>query len=100
LAGGDELAAGSAGTGDTSLLEAALLTGGSFNPLSLLDDEELWNTQLMLALACARSHSSLTRKRRQFFCLLQQVLKVESDLRGVPAPSAPYHAPSDSHLAL
>jgi len=92
--------ASSAARSSTALVDAALSTGGSFNPLSLLSDKTLYDTQIMLAIACGRSHSSLTRKRRQYFCNLQQVLKVESDLRGVPHPVAPYHAPPNSDLAL
>jgi hypothetical protein len=60
------------------------------NPLSSLTNTELWNTQLALELACGRNHSSLTKKRRQWFCLLAQNLKVEADVRGVTSPSHPF----------
>lgn len=50
------------------------------------DDSQLWNTQLLLALACSRAHSSITRKREQYFCYMGRVLKVEADLRGLPSP--------------
>ena len=56
------------------------------NSLSDLSDAQLWNAQLLASLACGRAHSSITRKREQFFCFLQRVLKVEADLRGLPSP--------------
>lgn len=58
------------------------------NTLSGLTDEQLWNAQLLLALACTRGHSAITRKREEYFCYLGRVLKVEADLRGVPQPDA------------
>jgi hypothetical protein len=51
-----------------------------------LSDDQLWNGQLLLHLACGRAHSAVTRKREQYFCYLARVLKVEADLRGVPQP--------------
>jgi hypothetical protein len=51
-----------------------------------LSDEQLFNAQLLLNLACGRAHSAVTRKRQQYFCYLARVLKVEADLRGVPSP--------------
>ena len=58
------------------------------NDVSLLTDHQLWNLQLLLSLGCGRAHSSITRKREQYFCFLSRVIKVEADLRGVPQPSA------------
>jgi predicted cobalt transporter CbtA len=58
------------------------------NAVEDLTDQQLWNAQLLLSLACGRAHSSITRKREQYFCFLQRVLKVEADLRGVPQPTA------------
>lgn len=60
------------------------------NPLASLTDAQLWNVQVMLATACGRNKSSLTTKRRQYYCLVAQNLKVEADLRGLPSPSPPY----------
>jgi hypothetical protein len=60
------------------------------NPLADLTDEELWNAQLMLAVACGRSHSSLRKPRRQYFCLLFGNLVDEANQRGVPSPTPPY----------
>jgi hypothetical protein len=60
----------------------------SGNTLSGLTDEQLWNAQILLSLACTRGKSSITRKREQYFCYLGRVLKVEADLRGVPQPPA------------
>jgi hypothetical protein len=56
------------------------------NTLSALTDEQLWNGQILLALACNRGHSSITRKREQYFCYMGRVLKVEADLRGLASP--------------
>jgi hypothetical protein len=56
------------------------------NTLSDLTDEQLWNAQVLLSLACSRGKSSITRKREQYFCYLGRVLKVEADLRGVAQP--------------
>lgn len=61
--------------------------------LADLTDQQLWNTQLLLDLVCTRFKSGTTRQRRQYFCYLARVLKVEADLRGLPSPS------SDSRLA-
>ena len=59
--------------------------------LATLTDDQLWNTQLLLQLACGRNHGITRRKRDQYFCFLFRALKVESDLRGLPAPAAPFH---------
>lgn len=57
-----------------------------------LNDQDLLDGMLALKLACGKSHSSLTKRRRQWFCFLLQSLKVEADLRGLPTPSGPVHA--------
>ena len=67
----------------------------SGNTLSGLTDEQLWNAQLLLTLACTRAKSSITRHREQYFCYLGRVLKAEADLRGVPQPG-----PDDRIAAL
>ena len=54
--------------------------------------EELNQLHLALALGCGRSRSLTTKKRRQWFCFLTQVLAVEFDARGLGAPPPPYHA--------
>lgn len=66
----------------------AIIPPPSGNTLSGLTDEQLWNAQLLLILACNRAKSSITRKREQYFCYLGRVLKVEADLRGVPQPTS------------
>ena len=60
------------------------------NPLASLNEVELWNATLELDLVCGRNTSSLTKKRRQYACLLRQSLKIEADLRGLPAPEPPF----------
>jgi hypothetical protein len=56
--------------------------------LTDLSDQQLWNAQVLASLACGRAHSSLTRRREQYFCFLERVLKVEADLRGLPSPTS------------
>jgi len=63
--------------------------------LSEITNEQLEGAMLALSLACGKSHQSLTHKRQQWFCFLFRTLKVEADLRGLPAPAAPFQA---SHL--
>lgn len=58
------------------------------NAIAELSDDQLWNAQLLLSLACGRAKSSITRRREQYFCFLGRVLKAEADLRGVPQPTA------------
>ena len=60
------------------------------DPLATIPDDELWNMQLLLKIACGRSKSALRKARRQHFCTLFENLKVESDLRGLPHPLPPY----------
>jgi len=55
-------------------------------------DEDLLHAMLALQLACGKSHSALTKKRRQWFCFLLKALKVEADLRGLAAPPPQSHA--------
>ena len=63
------------------------------NPLALLDNTQLWNAQLMLELICHRSKAPLaSSRRRQYVCTLGQVLLLEFERRGIPAPAAPFHA--------
>ena len=62
----------------------------STSPLASLTDLELWNSQVLLAIACGRNKSSFRRSRRQYFCLLQQNLKAEADQRGLKSPTPPY----------
>lgn len=64
----------------------------TYNPLTMLDDQSLADSQLALALACGRSKSSLKQKHRQKFCFLMQALKAEADQRGTPTPVPPYKA--------
>jgi len=60
------------------------------NNLESLTDVQLWNSQVVLELACGRQTSSLRKKRRQYLCLLRQNLKLEADLRGLPSPTPPH----------
>jgi hypothetical protein len=59
------------------------------DPISSWTDDQLWNAQVMAQLACGKAHQALAHKRQQYFCLIFKGLKVESDLRGLPAPAPP-----------
>jgi hypothetical protein len=65
------------------------------NPLDALTDDALWNSQLFLALSCGRSRSQLRERRRQVLCALLDILKQESNNRGISFPNPPYH-PGDT----
>lgn len=60
-------------------------------PIHDLTDAQLSNIMLALQLACGRSKSSVARHRRDWFCFAFESFKVEADLRGLPAPTPPYH---------
>lgn len=62
------------------------------NPLSILSNEQLYLTQLSLALHCGRSRSSLKGKHREVVCQLFEITKIESRNRNVPSPAPPYKA--------
>jgi hypothetical protein len=62
------------------------------DPLSLLSDQQLFDTQLSVALACGRAKGSLRDKHRTRFCFLLSVLTVEAQKRGRPSPQPPYSA--------
>jgi hypothetical protein len=61
------------------------------DPLSTLTDQQVQVLQVALALACGRSHGTLSHRRQQWFCFLARSLKLEADLRGLPAVEPPYH---------
>jgi hypothetical protein len=61
------------------------------NPLASLTDAQLWNSQLLLQLACGKAHQALAHKRQQYFCTLFRLLKIEADVRGLPSPAAPFY---------
>jgi hypothetical protein len=63
------------------------------DPLSLLNDSDLYDTQLILALACGRAHTILRKQHRDRLCFLFTLLNLEAGNRGTPVPSPPYHAP-------
>jgi len=53
-----------------------------------MTDVELWNSQVILRLGCGRAYGTLQRKRRHYYCLTGEFLKIEADLRGLPSPPA------------
>ena len=62
------------------------------NVLDRLTDTEIWNLQLALNLSCGRAKSPLTAKRRKVLCTLAGQMLDYSASRGLPSPTAPYHA--------
>lgn len=64
----------------------------AFNPLGLLSDADLWNTQVVLALGCGRSKTSLKGKQKKRFCILFNILTAEANQRGKPSPTSPFSA--------
>lgn len=47
------------------------------NPLDLLSDDHLINTQFALSLACGRSRSALRTRKRTYICFLDEILTAE-----------------------
>lgn len=66
------------------------MTAPPGNALETLTDVQLWNAQVMLAVACGRNHAVLTRKRRYYFCILRDHLILESQRRGQAYPLPPH----------
>lgn len=64
----------------------------SVTTIAELTDPELQQLMLALQLGCGRSHGVTKRQREQWFCFLFRVLKVESDLRGLPTPGPSAHS--------
>jgi hypothetical protein len=62
------------------------------NPLTLLDNPELWSTQVTAILVCLRSRSAINRKHSKAACLLFDVLQLEAQRRGTPQVEPPYAA--------
>lgn len=62
------------------------------NPLEQLDDEALFDTQLVLELSCGRAKAVLKDKHRGRLCSLAQILKDEANHRDRPSPVPPFKA--------
>jgi hypothetical protein len=62
------------------------------DPLSLLSDQQLFDTQLTIALGCGRAKAAVKGKHRANLCFLFVALAAEADKRGKPTPQAPYVA--------
>lgn len=61
------------------------------DPFDVFSDEELLQLRLATQLTCGRAHGVLVTKRRAWFCILFNTLKVEANLRGLPAPPTTAH---------
>jgi hypothetical protein len=68
------------------------VSSSSSSPFDLISDTQLEQLMLMLQLGCGRSKQTMSKKRQLWFCFLFRVLAVEADLRGLPTPTAPFHA--------
>jgi hypothetical protein len=53
-----------------------------------LTNDQLFNGQVLLTMRCTRNKATERNRRREYFCYLGRVLKVEADLRGLPSPPA------------
>jgi hypothetical protein len=62
------------------------------DPLLALDNVTLYNTTLMLHIACARNPAVFRKKRRQYLCGLIDSLQTEATNRGIDYPLPPYHS--------
>ena len=71
------LSAAGWGAGPPELCQS-VLPREPLNPLASLSDTQLWNSHLLLELGCGRNKSSLTKRRRQYYCLLAENLKIEA----------------------
>jgi hypothetical protein len=58
------------------------------NAITDLSDVQLWNAQVIALLGCGRARSGITRKREEYVCFLNRVLKVEALRRGQTPPPA------------
>lgn len=59
--------------------------------LATLTPDDLWNSEIILALGCGRAKGTFRKQRRQVYCLIGQQIQLEIDLRGLPHPPKPYH---------
>lgn len=65
--------------------------GGGVTTLQQMTDNDLLQLRLALQLACGRAHGTLVKKKQQWFCFLFTIVKVETDLRGLPQPPSKVH---------
>lgn len=67
-------------------------------PITLeLTEAGLWNTQLMLALSCARTKTVLRKPNRVVLCNVFQIVKFQAVQHGQPTVVAPYAASEHHH---
>lgn len=62
------------------------------DPLQNLSDNDLFNAQIVLELACGRNRAVTKDKHRQHLCYLSELLAIEAAHRGKPVPTPPYKA--------
>lgn len=71
------------------------------NVVADFTDQQLWDYQLSLALACGKSKAAIgVAKRRNHYCLLAQALRLEADFRGLHSPAPPLHPGDLSHTTV
>lgn len=61
------------------------------DPLENLTDEDLYDSQLALYLACGKAGGVLKVKHRKHLCYLGSLLDVEAEKRSKPNPPFPWH---------
>lgn len=62
------------------------------NPLALLNDDDLFETAMILRVGCGRNRAILRRKNRTKVCFLASLLDIELEKRAKPIPHVPYRA--------
>lgn len=70
------------------------MTVSNANPLSLLSDDDLFDTTIILALGCGKAHTIFRNVHRDRICFLQTLLNLELQNRARPVPTPPYSAPT------
>jgi hypothetical protein len=79
------------GLHDDDVSSAPTFGGLVSNPLDILTNDQLWNSQLLLAITCNHTKYSPKGKRVDNLCALGNALDLEAGSRGLQSPSAPFN---------
>jgi hypothetical protein len=60
------------------------------NPLDNLGAQSLFDTTLLLQIACGRNKGVLRNKHRKKLCYLASLLQIQAANKGQPTPQRPY----------
>jgi hypothetical protein len=63
------------------------------NPLDNLGEQSLFDTTLLLQLACGRNKGILKNKHKKKLCYLAGLLQIQAANKGQSTPQPPYHLP-------